>query len=254
MMGMHGPTNLRRSIYRRGTALAFAIGIGVAAAGCESTQEKSKRLGQNGGASSEKGLEVSHRNRDVKVVSTKVLHDGNGDAAVVVLRNHSARSFTHVPVAISVAGAHGKTVFKNDQPGLEPSLTHAPLVGPRDSFVWVNDQVTPAARPRSVTAAVGDARAVSPRRVPRISLSRPRLHADPVSGTAAVGFATNRSKVEQRQVIVFAVGRKGRRIVAAGRGQIRRMKPGQRARYQIFFIGDPRGTKLALAAPPTTLG
>ena len=54
--------------------------------------------------------------------------------------------------------------------------------------------------------------------------------------------------------MIFAVGTKGGRIVAAGRGQIRRVKPGKRARYQIFFIGNPKGASLALSAPPTTLG
>jgi hypothetical protein len=86
-----------------------------------------------------------------------------------------------------------------------------------------------------------------------VSVTRPRLEQDPVSGVAAVGFAANRSRVEQRKVVIFAVARKGRRVVAAGRAQINRLKAGQRARFTIFFIGDPRGARISLEAPPTTM-
>jgi hypothetical protein len=71
---------------------------------------------------------------------------------------------------------------------------------------------------------------------------------------AATGFAANRSKVDQRKLVITAVARRAGRIVAAGRAQIPRLKPGKRARFQIFFIGDPRGAHLDLEAPPSTLG
>ena len=89
--------------------------------------------------------------------------------------------------------------------------------------------------------------------MPRITLSRPRLEQDPVSGVSAVGFAANRSRVEQRKLVIFAVARKGGRVVAAGRAQVNRLKPGKRARYTIFFIGNPRGARISVAAPPTRL-
>ena len=62
---------------------------------------------------------------------------------------------------------------------------------------------------------------------------------------AAVGFAANRSKVEQRKLVIFAVARKGGRVVAAGRAQINRVKPRKRTRYTIFFIGNPRGARIS---------
>ncbi len=102
-------------------------------------------------------------------------------------------------------------------------------------------------------AKVGEGERRSTPRVPRITVTRPRLEQDPVSGVAAVGFAANRSKVEQRKLVVFAVARKGGRVVAAGRAQINRLKPGKRARYTIFFIGNPRGARISVEAPPTSL-
>ena len=79
----------------------------------------------------------------------------------------------------------------------------------------------PCAR-RSARRTAVDARACR-----AIDLTRPRLEQDPVSGVAAVGFAANRSKVEQRKLVVFAVARKGARVVAAGRAQINRAEAGQ---------------------------
>ncbi len=69
----------------------------------------------------------------------------------------------------------------------------------------------------------------------------------------AVGKVTNRSDVEQRNLTVFAVARKDGRVVAAGRGAVERLKPRASATYQVFFIGNPEGARLTLAAPPTTL-
>ena len=101
-------------------------------------------------------------------------------------------------------------------------------------------------------AKVGEAKSVRSD-IPEVTVTRPRLEQDPVSGVAAVGFVANRSKVEQRKLVIFAVARKGGRVVAAGRAQINRVKPRKRTRYTIFFIGNPRGARISLEAPPTSL-
>jgi hypothetical protein len=235
--------------------MLLAISAAVVTAGCESTQDKSARLARAGGAVlDEKGVVVRHQSSKVKVLSTDVLHDQNGTAAVVEMRNVSKDALVQVPVSIDVRGAGGKSLFRNNQPGLETALTHAPVLAPGERFSWVNDQIDSGGRPRAVKAKVGEARPAGKRQVPDIVLSRPQLETDPVSGTAAVGFAANRSQIEQRDLVIFAVARKGGKIVAAGRGQIRRVRPGKRSRFQIFFIGNPRGATLELAAPPTKLG
>lgn len=230
------------------------LGLALLVSACDSTQDKADRLSKDGGeAFTQEGLQVTRRNPDVEVVSTAVLQDANGGAAVVTMRNRSKRGMVRVPVAIDVRGTGRESVFRNDAPGLEPSLVEAPLVPPGGEFTWVNDQVVAAERPRAVKARIGPARGAAPARPPRIVVSRPRLESDSVSGVAAVGKVMNRSKVEQRKLVIYAVARRGGRVVAAGRGQIMRVKAGRRAGYRIFFIGNPKGARLSLEAPPTVL-
>ena len=181
------------------------------------------------------------------------VQDANGTAVVATLRNRSRRALTHVPITIDVRGKGGKSVFRNDAPGLEPTLVGIPVLLPGQKFDWVNDQVQAPERPRGVKVKVGAGRAVDASDLPHVTLTRPRLQADPVSGTAATGFAANRSKVELRKLVVFAVARKGSKVVAAGRAQINRLLPGKRGRYSVFFIGDPRGARVSVSAPPTRL-
>jgi hypothetical protein len=233
---------------------AFTIAALVLFAGCESTQDKSARLERQGAGALEeqKGVVVTRSSRDVKVLATDVLQDENGTAAVVRMRNTGKAPLAQVPVTIDVRARAGKSVFRNDDAGLEPTLARVPLLRPGEEFTWVNDQVAAADKPRAVRAKVGEGRTVRAT-PPRVTVTSPRLEQDPVSGVAAVGFAANRSKVDQRKLVIFAVARKGRRVVAAGRAQLNRLKAGKRARYTIFFIGDPRGARISLEAPPTSL-
>src|SRR5207248_5941316 len=117
----------------------------------------------------------------------KLLQDSNGAAAVVELRNVTARPLAGVPIAIDVEAGGGRSLFRNDAPGLEPSLVSAPLLRPRSGFVWVDDQLDVLPGARSVKAKVGDPRTRAAGSLPAVSLTRPRLVSDPVSGTAAEG-------------------------------------------------------------------
>lgn len=238
---------------RIGLVLLVAIGGGLFAA-CQSTQDKSRRLAAQGGSlAAEKGVSVRRSSSNVKLLSTDVIEDPNGTAAVVRMRNVSKRSLWQLPIAIDVRGPGGKSVFRNDQPGVEPTLAHVPLIRPGETFTWIDDQIAPAGKAKRVTARVGNGATISSAKIPRIVLSGVRLEDDPVSGIAAVGFAANRSKIEQRKLVVFAVARRGGRVVAAGRAQIPKVKPGKRAKFQAFFIGNPRGARLEVSAPPATV-
>ena len=53
------------------------------------------------------GLTVTHENPDVKVLATAVLHDENGTAAVVSLRNDSSKPLREVPIAITLHDPRG---------------------------------------------------------------------------------------------------------------------------------------------------
>lgn len=232
-------------------AAVVLLALGLAA--CESTQEKSARLAKNGGTIATQGIVVTKRNAAVKVGKTAVFGTLDQAVAVIELRNTSAKPLADVPIAINVLGKGGKSVFKNNDPGIEPSLTHVPLLPAHGELVWVNDQVTPDNPPKRVKAVVGAASAPVPDKLPAIGVTSKGISIDPVDGPEVNGRVTNRSQVEQRKLIVFAVARKGSKVVAAGRGQVNRLKGGKSAPFHVFFIGNPRGAKLTLAAPPTVL-
>jgi hypothetical protein len=96
---------------------------------CQSTKDRSAELEAQGSTQllSEEGLEIKHRNPDVKVVSKAVLEGSEGSAAVVVdLHNDSAQNLTEVPILIEVTNSKGKSFYKNDIPGIEPALAAVP--------------------------------------------------------------------------------------------------------------------------------
>lgn len=232
------------------TTSLLALGL---LAGCESTQDKAAKLeASSGDAFGGRGVVVTRQTREVRVGRPTVLQDENGTAVVVPMRSRAGRPLARLPVSIDVAGPDGESVFRNDAPGLEASLTHAALLEPGEELYWVHDQVQPAGEPDAATAKVGRARGRAPRRAPRLEVRGVRLESDP-DGVVATGFVVNRSRVEQRRLVLFGVARKGRRIVAAGRAQVRRLKAGRRARFTMFFIGDPRGARVTVSAPPVKL-
>jgi hypothetical protein len=240
-------------------AIVTAVGVALVAgslplAGCESSQDKSRRLARESRnkLQNAKGLVVKRENPDVRIVSTATLRDENGAAVVVRMRNVGSAALAQLPVAVELDDARGRALYKNDAPGLETSLVQAAMLGKGGELWWVNDQVTAASRPAKVRALVGDAKAAAGK-APRIVLRGARVVVDPVDGVAVKGQAINRSGIDQRRLVIYCVALKGGRVVAAGRAIIERLRPDKPTRFTIFFIGDPRGARLALAAPPTNL-
>lgn len=235
-------------------AAVLALAALALLTGCESSKTKSARLAKDAQAiATRRGIVVKRQNPDVKILDTAVIEDENGAAAVVAMRNVSSRPLVGLPVSIDVKGRGGKSVFRNDQPGLAPGLARAALLPAGGELEWVHDQLVPTARARSVDAKVGAPAARPPASAPRVTLSAARIQDDPVSGVSAEATATNRSKILQREIVIHAVARRGGRIVAAGRAQIKRLRPGRRTRFEVFFIGDPKRAEVTLSAPPTTL-
>ena len=232
----------------------LALALALLAPGCQSTQSKSAALKAKGAKLvNEKGLDVKQRNNDIRIVAKQVLHDANGTAAVIVMRSRAQAPLQGVPVELEVTGAGGKVLFKNDQPGVDKSLVGPSILPPGENFAWVHDQVATAGKAVSVKATPGTAKSTVTGPLPKIELSDPTLHGDPTSGIEAVGTVKNASQVEQKDLVLYCVALKGGKIVAAGRGGIPRLKVGQKRSYHIFFIGDPRGAKLSVEAPPTVL-
>jgi hypothetical protein len=231
------------------------VGVGLALTGCESTQDKAERLRASGAAAlNEKGLTVAKRHPDVAVSKTTVLSDENGTAAVAFLRNKGSKPLGDVQVGMDVQDRRGRSQFKNDEPGLEPGLVSMPLLKKGESVVWVHDQIPETDRPaKKVEIKPGMAVAEVPPKVPKLEISPPKLRNDPYSGLYVRGRVKNRSKVDQRRLILFGVARRGGRVVAAGRGGIERLPPGASRLYRIFFIGNPKGASYTIDAPPTIL-
>lgn len=236
-------------------ALALA-GVALVVTGCESTQDKSAKIAAElGPVSLEKGLTISKRSKDVKVVSTTLLTDANGSAVVVELHNGSGRDLAEVPLLIDVLDAKGKSVYRNDIPGIEPALAAVPLIPASGDVVWVHDQVLATGKPAEVKATVGAGGEEFSGEQPTVSVSEPKLEGDPFTGVAAGGEVVNESGEDLDRLLLYAVARDGGRIVAAGRGAIEPLKDKPKpVPYNVFFIGDPKGAGVTIAQFPTLPG
>ena len=236
----------------RPAVLALAVLAAISLSACQSSQDKAKIIQDQAQAAAPKPLVIPHPSKDVKVVNTTLLHDQNGDAMVVELKNESNQMLVNVPILVDVKDPKGKSVYENNTAGLDFALNHVAVIQPHETFFWVNDQVTGEGKTAKVTVGQPEGKAPSGP-LPDLAVSPPRAGHD-FSGAKVNGTVTNQSKIDQQHLILFAVARQGGRIVAAGRGQIKALKVGARpANYTIYFIGNPVGADVTIQAPPTTL-
>lgn len=233
-------------------SLLAAGSLAVACSGCETTAEQSSALEKH--AKHEKlslqGVSVARENPSVKVLKSTVVHSSVGTAVVVALRNTSAHPLENAPIEITVRDAHGGVLFQNNHPGEDPSLTKVSLIGPGTQTLWVDDQVQVSGVPASARALVGEAMRASGN-APQMSVSE--THVSGEGGEAgAAGTVMNRSKVAEQHLVVYAVARKGGRIVAAGRAVLPEVRPAASVPFQVYFVGDPSGAQIETSAPATT--
>jgi len=235
-------------------ALVLAASVAALPA-CETTQQTSERLSKNAGSLlAVKGLRITRENAGVKVESETVLHDPNGVAAVVELRN-TGPAQAAVPVAIDVSDAKGRSLYDNSVPGLDPSLTSLPAIARGERTFWVNNQIPTATAPHRVAAKVGATKAAVPGALPKITVTKLTYGKD-VSGVFARGVIANHSKIAQRRLVVSCIAIHGSKVVAAGRAIVEKLQPAPTPKpvtFRVYFIGDPKGGTLSCAAPPTVL-
>lgn len=221
---------------------------------CQSTQSRSAELEEANATVllEEEGVTVSEEDPRIAVVSTTVLTEAEGNAVVVELHNDSSENLVDVPISLEVLDANGRSVYKNDAPGLEQALVAAPFIPARGDAVWVNDQVLATGKPVSARVKVGVGGTPYDGEQPEIEVSEPKLEGDPAAGIVADGDVVNRTGEDQNRFLLFAVAREGEEIVAAGRGAIEHLKPeAKKVPYNVYFIGDPRGAELSLYEYPT---
>jgi hypothetical protein len=244
---------------RRRVVLPFSLalaGVALVTTGCESTQDKSARIGAElGPISHEEGLKISKESKEVSVVDTVLLTDVNGSAVVVTLHNDSDRDLVNVPIAIDVLDAKGKSVYENDIPGIEPALAAVPLIAAGSDVDWVHDQVLAAGKPAKVEVTVGEGGEPFAGTPPQVQVSAPRIEGDPYSGLLAGGNVVNESGGDVERLLLYAVARQGGQIVAAGRGAIEPLKDKPKpVPYNIYFIGDPKAAEVTVNQFPTLPG
>jgi hypothetical protein len=227
-------------------AVASAIGL----SGCESTQEKSAQLEKS--AKHERlalqGVSVSKQSPDVQTLGTEVVHGHEGNAVVVHLRNSTSKPILSAPIEITALDAKGKTIYQNNAPGEDQSLTKVSLQ-PGAESVWIDDQVHTESAPASATAKVGEGTHPSGQ-TPKLTVEGLQLSGEG-SEASAEGSVKNRSSTTQDNLVVFVLARKDGKVVAAGRAVLPEVLPGASDSFQIYFVGDPSGAKLEASAPPT---
>ena len=235
--------------------LSSLAAVGLVA--CQSTQDHSAELEDEGATKllADSGLKIEKESSDVRVTSKVLLTDSYGTAVIVGLHNDSSEGLVDVPILLDVRDAKGKSVYRNDIPGIEPALASVPYIPPGGDAEWVNDQVLASGRPHSVKVKVGTTPHSYSGPIPDIRISEPALEGDPVSGLEATGDVVNETGEDQERVLVYVIARKGGEIVAAGRGAIEHLKAdGKPRHYDVFFIGDPTGADLELIQFPTLPG
>ncbi len=222
--------------------LALALAT-LALTGCESTAERSAQLERaalkRGAGAAQKGVAIASPSRYVHVGSTSLLHSSEGTAVAVTLTNTSSQPIADVPISLTVTATGGSLFYANTGAGIGHTLVSAALIPAHGELTWVDDQVSGSGTPTAARAEAGEA---PPARgpIPQIEVSGAHIVEEGASERGAHGTIVNRSHVDQRELVVYAVARRSGRIVAAGRAVVPDVPAGASAPFQLFFIGDRR--------------
>jgi len=239
--------------------LAALVLAALALTACESSQEKSAKLERTAKLATKHasltaaGLAVAEPSTKVKVLDASLLSSSEGAAALVTLHNLSSVALRKLPIEITIKGAGGATLYSNHASGLATSLVSVPLLAPHATTTWIDDQVPSVGAPKGVSAEVGEGEPVTGA-PPSLAVQGAHLVRGEKSGPEAEGSVVNHSSVAQRELVVYALARRGGRVVAAGRAVITQAEAGSSTHFQVFFIGNPRGAQLEVSVPPTTFG
>lgn len=238
--------------------LAALALLALALAACESNQERSAKLekadkAHEGEAAkrialAQRALTITRPSAKVEVTGTAVVHGSEGTVAVVSLDNTSSTALRDLPIQINVRNVHGASIYRNDIPGLSPTLASVALIPAHGRITWIDDQVQVASAAASVSAEIGEGTPIAAA-IPRLSVVGAHL-----SEAEDEGNVVNHSGVAQQELVVDAVARRAGKVVAAGRAVLASAPTGSSTPFQIFFVGDPGGAQIQLSAPAATPG
>jgi hypothetical protein len=241
----------------RARSVTAALGVGLVAVtlcGCQSTQERSAELQHRAKHDllAAHSAAVTIESPSIKVLQSTVIHSSSGTAVVVALRNTSTHTLENAPIEVTVRDAHGNLLYQNNASGLEPSLSTVSLLPADRETIWVDDQVTASGVPASASALVGEG-AQDSGSIPQLSISGTHQSAESGSEATLSGGVTNHSRTTQQNLVVYAVARRGVKIVAAGRAVLPEVPAaGTNVPFQIYFVGDPSGAQIQTSAPAST--
>lgn len=238
-------------------AAAGAAGLcALSLAACESTQDKSARLAKEAKSEikQQRGLKITAKNKQAKVVSKGIVQDTTGVAVAVTVHN-TGPTQVDVPIAITVSGKGGKRLYANDAPGLDPSLVSIPVLRKGETTTWVNNQIIAASKATRVKVVVGNGKKAPAGSPPTITLSSLETGRD-ADGPFVHGRASNQSETAQRRLTISCVAASDGVIKAAGRSVLEKLPAKadskRPARFTAFLIGKPGDAPVKCAAPAVT--
>jgi hypothetical protein len=205
---------------RRATGVGCTVvAAGIAVAGCATTQQAAVRLRLNSARirTSERPTRVAVAGRALRVTRLALVNGRGGSAIVVRLHNPGQDTVSDLPISVGVRKGDARQRPLNVKSSDELSYfdSHVPVIAPGRTVTWVyttSRRLPAAARPYAIVGA-------------RPSVRAPRVSTAPVISAIAAGKATkanvavtlhNHSSIPQYQLQVYAVGRHGRRFLAAG--------------------------------------
>lgn len=234
---------------------ALLVLLALLCSGCETTAEKSAKLekaAKHHTLAAERGLTIARASTVVKVLDTAFVHGREGSAAVVTLRNSSARTMRDVPISLVLKDAKGTTVYSNGTPGLAKTLTSVALLPAHGKIVWIDDQLQ-APSAASVAARVGEGTPASGQS-PRLTIAETHLASESPGSSTLEGAVRNPSTTAQPELVIDAVARRGGHVVAAGRAVLASLEASASTPFQVFFVGSAAGAQLEVSAPATATG
>ncbi|HTA05553.1 MAG TPA: hypothetical protein VK774_04250 [Solirubrobacteraceae bacterium] len=236
-------------------AALLLAAIALLCSGCETTAEKSAKLekaAKRQTLAKQQGLTITQESAVVKVLDTALVHGKEGSAAVVTLRNSSPRALSGVPISLTLKDAHGATVYSNGTPGLAKTLTSVSLIPAHGKVVWIDDQIQ-APTASAVAVRIGEGSPASGA-LPQLKIADTHLTSEAGTSSTFEGTVHNGSSTDQPELVIEAVARRGKHVVAAGRAVLASLEAGTTTPFEVFFIGTPGKAKLELSPQPTALG
>ncbi len=238
---------------RRSAVIALLACVAAVGAACEgeSTFEKADRIvAQQGTFTQAESVDID-ATAGIEAETLTIITTPDMLTAAVVVRITSAakaEALLWAPIEVRLLDSEGAEVGTNNVPGADPTLIHLPSLGADASTLYVNDQIILSGEPASAEVVVGGAPLAIELPAP-LEVANPTIVEDPNLGTSWTATVTNTSDVRQEQVIVQAIVRLDGEIVATGISILPGMDPGTSAEALGYFIGDPTGGELEVAAP-----